>query len=123
MRASTGQVRHATIDAVDAARQRAGGLVGTGAEVVGQTIDRGASVVEGGIERVAEKAPSVSFGRAEPPPTHRLRTPLISLAVMAVVVAVVRRLTAASTEPTPSSAPAPTIPSDDDAEPVQAGSG
>jgi hypothetical protein len=53
MRASTDQVRHATVDAVDAAKHRASGLVHTGADLVTTTIDRGATVVEGGIERVA----------------------------------------------------------------------
>jgi hypothetical protein len=93
MRASTDQVRHATVDAVDAARGRASGLVSTGADLVTHTLDRGASVVEGGIERVADKAPMVAVKAASPKPTHRLRTTLIAVAVIVVILAVAKKLT------------------------------
>src|SRR5690606_37553134 len=91
MRASTDQVRHATVDAVDAARHRASGLAHTGADLVSATIDRSASVVEGGIERVAEKAPLVSLQTAQPEKTHRLRTTLIALLVVVGILAVAKK--------------------------------
>lgn len=128
MRASTDQVRNATVDAVDAARHRASGLVSTGADLVTTTLDKGASVVEGGIERVAEKAPMVSVGGAEQKESHRLRTTLIAVAVLLGVLAVARTLQArrkgqASGPATPTDAPGPGTTDDEDAEPVAAGSG
>ena len=94
MRASTDQVRHATVDAVDAARTRASGLVGTSADLVTTTLDKGASVVEGGIERIAEKAPMVSVRVAEPKRSHRVRTTLIALVVLIGILAVAKKLSA-----------------------------
>jgi hypothetical protein len=93
MRASTDQVRNATLDAVDAARSRASGLVSTGADLVTTTLDKGASVVEGGIERAAERTPMVSVAVAEPKRTHRVRTLLIVLGVLVVILAVAKKLT------------------------------
>ena len=126
MRTSPEQVRHATVDAVDAAKHRASGLVSTGADLVTTTLDKGASVIEGGIERVADHAPVVSVGTARPKRRHRVRTTLIALGVLVAVLAVAKKLMAQPagvSVPQPDSSPAPTVTSDEDSEPVASGAG
>jgi hypothetical protein len=60
MRASRHQVREAAVGAVEVARHRASDVVGGSAEQLGATIERGAKVLEGGIDRAVEVLPVVS---------------------------------------------------------------
>jgi hypothetical protein len=60
MRASRHQVREAAVGAVEVARHRASDVVGGSAEHLGASIERGAKVLEGGIDRAAEVLPIVS---------------------------------------------------------------
>lgn len=94
MRASTKQVTSATIDAVEAARQRAAGVVGSSADMVTSAVEKGASVVEGGIEKVADRVPTASVAVSRRPRRHRVRTLLIGAVVLAVILAVAKKLTA-----------------------------
>lgn len=94
MRASTKQVTSATIDAVEAARHRAAGVVGSSADMVNSAVGKGASVVEGGIERVADRVPAASVAVARRPRRHRVRSLLIGAVVLAVILAVAKKLTA-----------------------------
>lgn len=94
MRASTKQVTSATIDAVEAARHRAAGVVGSGADIVNTAVEKGASVVEGGIEKVADRVPTASIAVNRQPRRHRVRSLLIGAVVLAVVLAVAKKLTA-----------------------------
>jgi hypothetical protein len=94
MRASTDQVRSATIDAVEAARHRAAGVVGSSADIVTSAVEKGASVVEGGIEKVADRVPTGSVAVSRRPRRHRVRTLLIGAVVLAVILAVAKKLTA-----------------------------
>ena len=123
MRASTDQVRTATTDAVEAARKNAAGLVSTGADLVTHTLDKGASALEGGIERVSDRAPSLSIGVSRAPRRHRIRSLLIGVAVLAVLLVIARKLfgaTDGSTSDAGSHGTADPVP-DEDA--VPAGSG
>ena len=94
MRASTKQVTSATIDAVEAARQRAAGVVGSSADMVTSAVEKGASVVEGGIEKVADRVPSAAISVNERPRRHRVRSLLIGAVVLVVILAVAKKLTA-----------------------------
>jgi hypothetical protein len=60
MRASRHQVREAAVGAVEVARHRASDVVGGSAEQLGATIERGAQVLEVGIDRAVEVLPIVS---------------------------------------------------------------
>ena len=94
MRASTKQVTSATLDAVEAARHRAAGVVGSSADIVNSAVEKGASVVEGGIEKVADRVPSASIAVKPRPRRHRVRSLLIGAVVLAVILAVAKKLTA-----------------------------
>ena len=59
MRASADQVRTAGLDVVDAARGHAMEVVSTGADLLTASIDRGASTIESGLDRVVERAPAI----------------------------------------------------------------
>jgi hypothetical protein len=92
MRASTDQVRDLTLDVVDGARRRAAGAVTHGAEQVVSTLDGAVSTVGGGVDRLAERAPSVSLAVERPARRHRARIVLIGVAVLVTVLAVARKL-------------------------------
>jgi hypothetical protein len=94
MRASTEQVRSATLDAVDAARHRASDVVGSGAGLVTAAVEKGSSIAEAGIEKVADKVPAASVSVTKRPRRHRVRTLLIGAVVVAVILAVAKKLTA-----------------------------
>lgn len=112
MHAPTEQIRSATADAVDAARHQI------------EWVAEKAPLV---AASVAEKAPLVAATVAERPRRHRLRTVLLAAAVLAVIFAIAKKLTAeSSASPTaadaPTTSPAPTITSDEETEPVASGS-
>jgi hypothetical protein len=107
MRASTDQVRDLTLDVVDGARKRASGVVSQGAERVASTFDGAASTLGDGVERLADRVPTVAVSARRPRQTHRLRTVLVVTALLVVVVAVARKVlggTAGETAPGPARA-------------------
>lgn len=87
MRASVDRVREVAIDAVEAARDQADGLVGSTAGRIVAGIDGRANQIASGIDQVADHAPVVSVEV----PARRSGRPL-KIAIVAVVVAVVAYL-------------------------------
>jgi hypothetical protein len=96
MRASTEQLRGSTLDAVDAARGHVSELVTAGADRLAASIDQGASSIGGGIDRVIESAPTITFevARDRHPWTRRL---FVALVVLVAGVAITRLVKARRT--------------------------
>ncbi len=92
MRASTDQVRDLTHDVVDGARRRASGAVVHGADRVVTTLDGAASTIGEGVDRLTERAPTLSLAARPPKRRHRVRTVLIASVVLVVILAVARKL-------------------------------
>ena len=93
MRASTEQLRDSTLEAVDAARGHVSELVTAGADRLAASIDQGASSIGGGIDRVIESAPTITFEVTRD--RHRWsRRLLVALVVLVAGVAIARLVTA-----------------------------
>jgi len=92
MRAPTDQVRDLTHDVVDGARRRASGAVSHGADRVVTTLDGAASTIGDGVDRLAERAPTLTLAAQRPRRRHRVRTVLIASVVLVVILAVARKL-------------------------------
>ena len=93
MRASTEQLRDSTLDAVDAARGHVSELVTTGADRLAASLDQGASSIGGGIDRVIESAPTITFEVTRD--RHRWTRRLLVVLVVLVAGIAIARLVAA----------------------------
>ena len=92
MRASTDQVRDLTHDVVDGARRRASGAVVHGADRVVTTLDGAASTIGDGVDRLTERAPTLSLAarpRSDATGCGPCSSPSV---VLVVIVAAARKL-------------------------------
>lgn len=92
MRASSDQVRTATIDLVDATRGHAVEVVTSGADLLAASIEKGAAILEDGIERVVESGPAISIEVAARRRRSGWRTATVALVVLVVGLVVLRKV-------------------------------